>query len=54
MRLAFSNVASSSNSRISLDDSPVRTTHLYLRFLPKNSAEYDLLKSEALSDPSGL
>jgi len=29
-----------------LDDSPVRPTHLYLRFQPKDWAEYDLLKSD--------
>ncbi len=46
MKLAFSNIASSSNSRISSDNSPVRLTHLYLRFLPKDWAEYDLLKSD--------
>ncbi|GAL83937.1 hypothetical protein Belba_2963 [Sporocytophaga myxococcoides] len=46
MKIAFSNIASSSNSKISSDDSPVRLTHLYLRFLPKDWAEYDLLKSD--------
>lgn len=33
------------NGRV-LDSSPVRVTNLYLRFLPKDWAEYDILKSD--------
>ncbi|MBC7450144.1 MAG: hypothetical protein H7259_01500 [Cytophagales bacterium] len=46
MRTAYNNVSSDNNERTNTDESPVRVTHLYLRFLPKDWAEYDVLKSD--------
>jgi hypothetical protein len=46
MNMAYSNITNASNARITRDSSPVRVTHLYLRFLPKDWDEYDVLKSD--------
>ncbi len=46
MNMAYSNITNAPNARITSDSSPVRVTHLYLRFLPKDWTEYDVLKSD--------
>ena len=48
MNKAYSNIVSSSSARTTSDSSPVHVTHLYLRFLPKDWQEYDLLKSDTV------
>lgn len=46
MKKAFENIAE--KTKIVNSKSPVRTTHYYIRFLPKDWKEYDLLKSDSL------
>ena len=46
MQKAFETISSKTNSKVSSSKSPVRTTHHYVRFLPKDWKEYDALKAD--------
>lgn len=48
MGLAYNNIVSNSTARINSGTSPVRVTHYYVRFLPKDWDEYTVLKSDTL------
>lgn len=48
MGLAYNNIVSNSTARINSGPSPVRVTHYYVRFLPKDWDEYTVLKSDTL------
>ena len=46
MKKAFSNLVKKTKGRVPESKSTVRTTHYYVRFLPQNEKEYDLLKAD--------
>lgn len=48
MRKAYTSLTSKSTGRTASDQSPVRTTHYYVRFLPKNEQQYEKLKADTL------
>jgi hypothetical protein len=48
MQQAYKNIISGENNKTISEDIPVRVTHLYLRFLPKDWNEYDNLKSDTV------
>ena len=48
MQKAYTRLTSKSTGRTATDESPVRTTHYYVRFLPENELQYDNLKSDTL------
>lgn len=46
MKKAFANVSAKTEGKVMESKSTVRTTHYYMRFLPKDWKEYDLLKAD--------
>jgi hypothetical protein len=48
MQKAYNSLKSKNSARIAEGESPVRTTHYYVRFLPENQAQYETLKEDTL------
>ncbi len=48
MTKAYALVAAKTGNKVSESKSPVRTTHQYVRFLPKDWKQYDLLKRDTV------
>ncbi len=46
MEKAYQNVISNSKAKLNVNKSPVRVTHLYIQYRPKDWEEYDKIKNE--------
>jgi hypothetical protein len=46
MKKAYANVSAKTDGKVRKDQSPVRSTHYYVRFLPKDWKQYNLLKAD--------
>jgi len=47
MEKAWENLKNNSNSRVLGDELDIRTTHFYIRYLPKDEAELDILEGDS-------